>query len=93
MPNLYDYRCSVCGNVEEHAATPEERELPCSDCGATATRVWLTAPRPHWLALAQGASASPEAIDRFDRMHRQQMDKEDRCYAEHGDYGPAPGAD
>ena len=92
MP-LYDYRCSACSNVEERAATPEERELSCSNCDATAVRIWLTAPKPDWLSLAQGEGASPEAIDKFDRMHRQQRDKEERSFDEHGDYGPEPGAD
>jgi len=39
-----------------------------------------------------GESASPEAIARFDTMHKKQKAKEEKTYADHGDYGPAPGA-
>ena len=63
----------------------------CGACGGVSHRVILRAAKPYWSRLAMGDSASPEAIDRFERMHKQQKAKEDKTYAEHGDYGPAPG--
>lgn len=92
MP-LYDYRCQTCGAIEEHFAPSGLKELPCGECGENAIRVYLTLAKPHWLALAQGDSASPEAIDKFDRMHKQQAAKEKRSFERNGDYGPRPGSD
>jgi len=92
MP-LHDYECTKCGNVHEHFVYGSVENLECIDCGGLAKRVYLVAAKPHWAALAQGDSASPEAIARFDRVHRQQKAKEDKSFAEHGDYGPRPGAD
>jgi hypothetical protein len=39
-----------------------------------------------------GASASPEAIKKFDKMHRERAEREQKVKREHGDYGKAPGA-
>lgn len=92
---LHDFRCRRCGVTEEHGVDGAARitQVQCPHCLGTAERVFLKAPSPDWLSLAQGESASPEAIDKFDRMHRQQKEKEERCMQEHGDYGPRPGAD
>jgi|TARA_S200002703_G_C3703566_1_gene216099 hypothetical protein len=89
---LHDFRCEECGTVEEHMCSADDIMSVCDTCGAVSHRVFKQLAKPHWLALAQGASASPEAIDRFERMHKQQKAKEDKTYAEHGDYGNAPGA-
>jgi len=88
---LHDYRCESCGVVQERFVKAEEVVVGC-DCGGIATRVILTAPQPDWAGLAMGDSASPEAIDRFERVHKQQRDKEAKTFKEHGDYGPAPGS-
>jgi len=92
MP-LHDFRCRTCGHVQEHRVEAGTTELPCPRCTATADRVFLVAPKPDWLGLAQGDSASPEAVDRFERMHKQQAEKESKSFKEHGDYGPRPGSD
>lgn len=93
MP-LHDYRCSNlnCRQVSEHFVDWTQNIVECPQCGSEAARVFLVSAKPNWLALAQGENASPEAIERFDRMHRQQTEKETKCYEEHGDYGPRPGA-
>ncbi len=69
------------------------QNVPCPNCLGTAELVFLTVAKPDWIGLAQGASASPEAIERFDRMHKQQAAKESKSLKEHGDYGPSPGGD
>lgn len=91
MP-LHDFECNKCGVVAEHFVYGND-PVYCVACGSPTHKVYLVVAKPHWAALAQGDSASPEAIARFDRVHRQQRDKEDKSYAEHGDYGPRPGAD
>jgi hypothetical protein len=90
---LHDFRCEACGLVSEHLIESNVTVIQCSECHGNATRVFKQLAKPHWLALAQGDSASPEAIDRFERMHKQQKAKEDKSWDEHGDYGPRPGAD
>jgi hypothetical protein len=89
---LHDYRCEECNGVEEHFVQRDKLLDICNECGGVSHRVILTAAKPAWLRLAQGDSASPEAINRFERMHKKQKAKEDRAYAEHGDYGTAPGS-
>jgi len=89
---IHDFRCNECGAAEEHYVKSDVATETCSECGGTSSRVILQAAKPHWSSLAQGRSASPEAIDKFEKMHKQQKAKEDKSYAEHGDYGPAPGA-
>ena len=91
MP-LHDFRCRRCKHVHEHMVDAGTTSMPCTECLGTAERVFLVAPKPDWLGLAQGDSASPEAIDKFDKMHKQQAEKESKAQAEHGDYGPRPGA-
>ena len=92
MP-LYDYRCRACRSVEEHFVPSGTETALCAECGGTADKVFLEVAKPHWLALAQGDSASPEAVDKFERMHKEQAAKESKSLSEHGDYGPRPGAD
>lgn len=38
--------------------------------------------------MAQGASAGPEFVDRFEKMHRKETARQEKILAEHGDYGP-----
>ena len=94
MP-AYDYRCETCGNVHEDLVKLKDRDEPqnCPQCGGTATRALITPPRIDWLSMVASPSAGPETLDRYDRMCRAQKEKEERSLAEHGDYGPRPGAD
>jgi putative FmdB family regulatory protein len=92
MP-LYDFRCPQ-GHVTEVFAKVSDRENPQTcDCGAQSERVLLKPPSLDYGAMAQGESAGTTAIDRFERQHKQQRAKEEKCFARNGDYGPAPGAD
>ncbi|MDB2363024.1 zinc ribbon domain-containing protein [Candidatus Pelagibacter bacterium] len=89
---LHDYRCLECGLTQEHFVKKEERIVSCKKCKGAANRITLKAPNPDWTGLAMGDSASPEAIERFARVRKQQKDKEEKSYKENGDYGPRPGA-
>lgn len=89
---LKDFRCEDCGFVEEHLCEASDLISVCSDCSGVSHRVFLELAKPHWAALAQGDSASPEAISHFERAHKKQAVKESKALKEHGDYGPAPGA-
>jgi hypothetical protein len=89
---FHDFKCPE-GHVTEQYVHRDTTESPCEVCGLLAKRVFLVAPRVDWLSLGASRFASPEAIQRWDRMHKEQKDKEERSLAEHGDYGPRPGAD
>lgn len=90
MP-IFDFKCPSCGSITEDLVKPSVKTIPCSNCGAKADKQ-LAAPKVNWLAMGSGSNASPEAIIRFDRMHRQQKAKEEKSYENHGDYGPVAGA-
>lgn len=92
MP-LHDYRCLRCGQTAEHFVPMGTQSVDCPNCLGTAELVFLKVAKPDWLSLAQGSSASPEAIDRFEKMHKQQTAKEQKSLKDHGDYGTTPGGD
>ena len=90
---LYDFRCPA-GHVTEHLLKLSQRTEPqeCPTCGAKSERVVVDPPKWDYGRMAVN-SDSPEFIDRFERSHLQQKEKERRSLEEHGDYGPRPGAD
>ena len=92
MP-LYDTVCDS-GHATEQMLALKDRDKPepCSECGKPTKRVLLRAPRIDWGRMAI-KGVSPEFGDRFDRIHKQQREKEERSLEVHGDYGPRPGAD
>lgn len=84
MPT-YEYTCPACGHEEEIWCKSSVRhDQRCAECGTATTQVIRHAPQPHWTSLAMGESASPEAIKRFDKMRRDQRDKEEKAVREHG---------
>lgn len=88
---FFDFECPTHGTFEEMVRPPAV-EFPCPHCGLNASRVPSTFRIDH-LRMAMSNSASPESIDKFERAHRQQKEKEAKCEANNGDYGPRPGAD
>jgi putative FmdB family regulatory protein len=90
MP-IFDFKCDNCGTTTEELVKASVRTITCISCGDTAIKQ-LSVPRVNWLAMGAQRDASPEAIIKFDRMHRQQKAKEEKSYADHGDYGPSAGS-
>jgi len=90
---LIDVRCAD-GHVTEQLVDRKDRDNPdnCSVCAKPVKRVLLTASKVSWSSLASGPNATADSIDKHERMRKQQKDKEEKCLAEHGDYGVAPGA-
>lgn len=86
---LWDFDCSEHGLFEE-MVKPGVRQAPCPRCGELASRQ-IPAPRVDLAKMALESSASPEAINHFDRLHRERKAIEERCYRDHGDYGTAAG--
>ena len=85
MP-LKDFKCSQ-GHVHDALVNIHIKYDWCPECGEFARMVFLKPPRLDWASMAQGANAGPEFIDRFDRIHKEKKEKEDRSWKEHGDYG------
>lgn len=90
---LHDFKCGQCDTVRERYVDSSQDTAICSECGGIAHRVFLTPPKLDWSGIGAQASASPEFVDKFEKVHKQQKAIEDKAMAEHGDYGPRPGAD
>lgn len=90
---LYDFKCPECAQIFEELVKAGVNTAPCPECKATACKVMLKPPRIDWMGMGSQASASPEFIDRFEKVHKQQARIEEAREREHGDYGPRPGAD
>jgi len=88
---LYDFECPL-GHRFEALVEYDEREIFCECEAALATRVF-PAPRIDRSHIALSASASPESIAHFDRVHRERKAIEEKSMREHGDYGKAAGSD
>jgi len=90
MPT-FDWRCPE-GHVHEARASGDTKEVDCPECGQAATKIFLTPPKVGWLAMGASASASPEAIIKFDRMHRERKAQEQKYQQDHGDDPPMAGS-
>lgn len=82
---VHDFRCES-GHVSEHYVSRGTASVQCPTCQKPATLVYLTAPKLDWLGMAQGDNAGPEFIDRWDKIHRKEKEKEERTMQEHGTY-------
>jgi len=91
MPT-YEYTCPKCGHETEIFCKLSERLDQKCECGNTLEQRVRTPAQPHWSSLAMGEGASPEAIKKFDKMHRERAEREAKTKREHGDYGKAPGS-
>ncbi len=87
---LYDYEC-MGGHVFEEL-TYGEPTAYCVQHDVYAQRLF-PAPRIDRSGMALSASASPESIAHFDRVHRERRALEEKRHADHGDYGKAAGSD
>jgi len=85
MPT-YEYTCETCKEDIERFITKvsERKNQQCTSCGGDLAKRIRTPAKPHWTSLAMGNSAGPEAIDRFDRMHKDKAAKEEKAIREHG---------
>ena len=90
---IFDFKCPECNHVFEELVKSDTTQAPCPVCKATAHKALLTPPRIDRLGMGAQRNASPESIDYFERVHKQQTRIEEAHERNHGDYGPAPGAD
>lgn len=84
---LHDFQCS-CGHVFADFIRSSDASAPCPKCESPAERVYLKAVSINWSRMAQGDSAGPEFVDRFERVHKEETARQDKILREHGDYGP-----
>ena len=89
---LFDFKCTKCARAFEELVKPGDYWAPCPECGGNAQRQ-LCAPTIDYKSLALSEGATPTSIAKFDRVHQQRKRIEDRTFANHGDYGKAPGSD
>lgn len=88
MP-LHDFRCTECNHVHEALVNWKVKRRDCPKCGNEAHRVFLKLAQINYLEMGVQKHVSPEIIDRWDKMHRDQKAKEEKSLKEHGDYGPS----
>lgn len=94
MP-IHDFRCKACDHVEAHLVKWDVKTHKCSECGNESKRVFLKLAQPNWLAMGAQSNASPEFVERFDKMHKKQAEKEKAFEKEHGEgeyFNRAPGS-
>jgi len=84
---LHDFLCDS-GHVSEHFVSSGDTKVLCPKCQKPARRVYLRAPKLDWLGMAQGENAGPEFIDRFEKVHKRETERQSKTLKEHGDYGP-----
>lgn len=75
MP-IKEFRCPECSHEHSELVRINVQEAPCPECGANSSQVFLTAPRIDWGAMGAQPNVSPEFIDRFERVHKEQKEKE-----------------
>ncbi len=84
MPT-FEFKCPDCDQYFDRFCKIADREEVIHEgCEHTAKQVVRTPAKPIWSSLAMGDSASPEAINKFEKMHKQQADKENKAIADHG---------
>lgn len=93
MP-IHDFRCTSCKEVHTELVKSDVTTGECPKCGNLSRVVFLVPPKLDWAGMAMGENAGPEFIDRFEKMHKKQAEKESAFEREHGEgeyYNTAPG--
>ena len=93
MP-LHDFRCMSCDHVHTELVKWDETTHPCPKCDNESKRVFLKPPKPNWLAMGAQDNASPEFLDKWEKMHKDQKTREEAFEKEHGEgeyYNRTPG--
>lgn len=91
MPILVDFRCDSCDAVTEHLVTHSDVATPkCPECGSSATRKLIGAPKLAYTAMAADGSQSSDgmttAIDKWHKGRMQKKALEQRNLERHGTY-------
>lgn len=80
MP-IKEFRCPTCNHEHDELVNLRVSEAPCPKCGASSKQVFLTPPQIDWAAMGAQPNVSPEFIDRFERNHKKQLEKEKKAAA------------
>lgn len=84
MPT-FEYKCPDCEQYfDKNCSIAERKHQTHEGCGSIAKQVIRTNAALNWTSLAMGDSASPEAVARFDKTHKKQVEKEEKAIREHG---------
>ncbi len=75
MP-IHDFRCTECENVHDELVKMDVKVHSCPECHATSQLVFLTPPKIDWGRMGAQANVSPEFIDRFEKVHREEAIRE-----------------
>lgn len=91
MPIIADFRCADCDAVTEHLVKRDEPASPsCPECGSSATRRLIGAPKLAYTQMAANGESSSDAmntaIDRWVKGREQKKRIEQRNMERHGTY-------
>lgn len=84
MP-IFEFRCEACSHRYDYLGKWDDA-TSCPECQSEDTTKLMSAPRIPVSALARGESATPDSIDRWQKMREQKMAIEQRKLADHGTY-------
>lgn len=85
MP-IYENRCQTCGYHFDNYGKYEDDAPSCPECQSPDTTRLISAPVIPVSALARGDSATPDSIDRWEKMRKSKMAIEQRKQDDHGTY-------
>ena len=91
MP-IKEFTCTACEHEHDELVGLNVHDALCPKCGANSKQQFRTPLNFDWGAMGAQQNVSPEFQDRFDRVHREQKEKERRNLMEHGDVGRMPGS-
>lgn len=83
MP-IKEFECNDCGHEHDDLVGINVHEAPCPECGANSRQVHRHAPKINWAAMGAQKNVSPEFKDRFDRVHKKQLETERKAAMENG---------
>ena len=75
MP-IYEFTCTECEHEHEELVKMGNYTHDCPKCGATSRKVFRTAPKIDWGAMGAQENVSPEFIDRFEKVHKEEAKRE-----------------
>ena len=78
MP-IKEFTCNDCEHEHTELVGIEARSAPCPECGGNSRQVFRTPPKIDWGAMGVQSNVSPEFIDRFERVHKDQAEKEKKA--------------
>jgi len=83
MP-LYEFTCNLCEHEHTQLVKMGTQAHDCPECGGNSRKVIRTAPNIDWGAMGAQKNVSPEFIDRFEKVHKEEAARERKLEESNG---------